>query len=323
MLNHVTHLQIDPTSVCDLKCGYCVGRTWRQGHARLETIDAVFASCANLEYVQAQGEGEPLLGRFFWQIAERVALAGADLGLITNGRHCTRQNAERLVATGVRSVGISIDSLDPGQYERIRGGELARALDGAERLLAQRQREHTDVYFAIVLMRDNFEQLEPLCALSERWGMSPPSVQSLQRSPDYAKHYANWLSDQFLDEHQLAEVERYQGERARIRAEAGLRTFFESLFKDAPEGTCPFVTKALHVRFDGAVFPCCFMKGSEPAYGWIGVDAEPDWSHASAGRTGLADTFSKGGVPHACRDCHILSHVAPAALPKEQLSQTI
>ena len=309
MLSHVTHLQLDPTSVCDLKCGYCVGRAWKQGHATLQSIEEVFQAIPNLEYVHVQGEGEPLLGRHFFKAIDLIGKARADLGLITNGRHFTESNIDRLLASGARSIGVSVDSLDPDQYRRIRGGNLALVLCGVERLLSVRPKSRTDVYFTVVLMRDNFGQLERICDLSERWGMSPPSVQPLQKSVSYTAHYTDWLRGQFLDEAQLADVRKYQRERARVRSEAGLETFFESLFKNAQPLSCPFIQKALHVRFDGAMFPCCFMKISDPAYGWMSAGPDGKWNSLSANRSALTDTFARREVPVTCSDCHLVDQI--------------
>lgn len=309
MLSHVTHLQLDPTSVCDLKCGYCVGRTWKQGHAPVESIEAVFNALPNLEYVHVQGEGEPLLGRHFFRAVDLVAEAGADLGLITNGRHFTPGNIDKLLASGAKSIGVSVDSLEPDQYRQIRGGDLAPVLGGVERLLSRRPGGRTDVYFTVVLMKDNFGQLARIRDLSEQWGMSPPSVQPLQRSPDYSAHYPNWLNTQYLDDEQQAVVADYQRERARVRAEAGRETFFESLFKNAPELSCPFIDKALHVRFDGALFPCCFMKQSTPAYGWMSAESHDALGRLSATGAALAATFARREIPDACSTCHLVDRI--------------
>ena len=211
--NAIAFAQIDPTSVCDLHCTYCVGREWTQAHMKAETFDAAIDQLPRLRYVQLQGEGEPMLARRFWSHLERLRELGVEVGFTTNGRHLTNQSVERLVALGVRTVAVSIDSLEPDLYRELRGDDVALAVAGVDRLAAARCGD-MDVFITSVLTQATFATFDEIIAFSEELGLSPPSCQGLQRNPSYVRHYRDLtLATDGLDPAQQAWV----GEYARSR----------------------------------------------------------------------------------------------------------
>ncbi len=306
-LDALTHLQLDPTSQCDLTCVYCVGRHWKQAKADLGQIERMCEAAAPLRYVHLQGEGEPFVHRDFLAMVERVRATGAEVGFITNGRHFSAANVERLLALGVRSVGVSVDSLDPAVYRRLRQGELAPVLEGVRRLVDARPDSRApDVYLTAVLTRSTFDGLADIVAYSETLGLSPPSAQPLQTMESYREHYPPELLEEHLTDEQQQALHRYWQEREVARDRLGLRTYFEDLFADDGSDRCPFLSHSLHIRFDGHVFPCCFMKEERDALGHIGRDDLVSLWNGDRRRS-LREGFAAGQVPAPCEGCSVLS----------------
>jgi MoaA/NifB/PqqE/SkfB family radical SAM enzyme len=312
MNDEPAYLQIDPTSVCDLKCGYCVGRHWRQGHLNRTTFDALLAQVSGLRYVQLQGEGEPLLAKDFFYFLSRLHDKGAEIGFITNGRHFSEKVIEIVNAPPVRSLGVSLDSLDPEVYRKMRGGDVRCVLDGVRRLLAKKVRPQPDVFFSVVLTRRTFSGFRDIVDLSERLGMSPPSAQELQSSPSYMRIYPEHLLEQSLSPEQRQELKAYLDWRRRLRSQRGLQTYYESLFESRPSEPCAFLSGSLHIRFDGRVFPCCFMKDEVGAVGRLGDGATiPEiWNGTS--RKSLMLSFENGVTPSVCVGCPVVEGRIPA-----------
>src|SRR6266545_3219558 len=107
---HITHAQIDPTSVCDLTCRFCIGRDWLQAHMRPEIFDEVIDELPDLRYVQLQGEGEPMLSKRFWEYLAKLRERGIDVAYTTNGRHLTDDAIDRLLAYEIRTITVSVDT---------------------------------------------------------------------------------------------------------------------------------------------------------------------------------------------------------------------
>lgn len=311
-LAELTHLQLDPTSHCDLTCVYCVGRHWRQGKADLHVIESLCRDVVPLRYVHLQGEGEPFVHRDFLTMLKHVRATGAEVGFITNGRHFTHDNVRALIDLGIRSVGISIDSLDPNVYRRLRHGSLAPVLEGLDRLLTARSAlDRPDVYLTAVLTRSTFDGFEEIVTFSERLGLSPPSAQALQSMASYRRYYPPELDGEFLTDEQHEILHRYWAKRDGIRRRLGLSTYFEDLVADYADAGCPFLDRSLHVRFDGYVFPCCFMKDDNDAFGHLDQEDLPSIWHGERRRV-MRATFAEGRIPTACAGCPVLTRAGTA-----------
>jgi len=117
---------------CNSACGYCdlplnVGRY----EMTREEIQGVFSGLYRdgVRFVLVQG-GEPLLRRDLPEILEDLSAIGFHLTLITNGTKITPHLVDRLGRLPV-AISVSLDTLDPGKYQHIRGADqLAQVLDG-------------------------------------------------------------------------------------------------------------------------------------------------------------------------------------------------
>jgi radical SAM protein with 4Fe4S-binding SPASM domain len=302
----VTHAQIDPTSVCDLKCSYCVGRTWKPGHLSEHNFQSFVEQLPNLRYVQLQGEGEPMLGKRFWEHLGWLRASNIDVGFITNGRHLTEASVRRLLDLGVRTISISVDSMNGEEYRRLRGGDLNRVLRGVERL-ARLRPNRIDVFLTAVLTRRTFAALDDLRRYSDELGLSPPSCQELQQADAYVSAYRGVsIAADGLSAGQRQQMRAYLSWRATLRARRGLASYFESASNTAPsDSRCSFVETSLHLRYDGEVFPCCFIKESEHSLGNIQRDGEAI-SEVRHAQVSFRARIRRGETPPPCQGCHVL-----------------
>jgi radical SAM protein with 4Fe4S-binding SPASM domain len=301
----VRFAQIDPTSVCDLQCGYCVGRDWRQAHLKADHFDEFVDALPRLEYVQLQGEGEPMLAKRFWDHLARLRGGGTEIGFTTNGRHLTEDAVTRLVELGVRSIAVSVDTLDPALFRRIRGGDLQPTLAGIEQLAARRP-PGMDVFTTSVMMQLTFDGFPELIQYAEDTGLSMPSCQPLQMKPSYVSHYRDLdYRTQVLTSGQLEWLGEYGVRRASFRKQRGLRTFYESVQEAAPEVRCGFVEHSVNLRFDGNMFACCFIKEDEFTLGQIGTATVLELIDSKS-RHDMSSEIAAGRTPAPCAGCHVL-----------------
>ena len=135
----ITYLRVSVTDRCDLRCVYCMAEDMTflpkadvLSLEELETLSTAFIR-QGVRKLRITG-GEPLVRRGVMTLFQRL---GAHLGhgldeltLTTNGTQLAKY-AGGLVQAGVRRVNVSMDTLDPGRFERItRWGKLERVLDG-------------------------------------------------------------------------------------------------------------------------------------------------------------------------------------------------
>lgn len=137
---HITYLRVSVTDRCNIRCVYCMppeGIQWRPHSSilRYEEIAQVVRLAAEqgVREVRLTG-GEPLirpnLAALVRMIAEIPAIK--DISLTTNGL-LLASLAYQLVDAGLKRVNISLDTLQPGRYDRItRGGSFEKVMKGIE-----------------------------------------------------------------------------------------------------------------------------------------------------------------------------------------------
>jgi len=127
----VSYLRVSVTDRCNLRCVYCrpVQDFQALTHNDLLSYEEYLrvirlAAPLGLTKIRLTG-GEPLARRGFPDFLERVMAAapGMDVRLTTNGTLLAPQ-AKLLASLGLRAVNISLDTLDPGSFQRITGADL-------------------------------------------------------------------------------------------------------------------------------------------------------------------------------------------------------
>lgn len=131
-------LRISVTDRCNFRCTYCMPNDeymWIDKHEiltfeEIARLAALFVH-SGVDKIRLTG-GEPLLRRGLDKlISKLVSLEGLkDLCLTTNGA-LLAEHVRALVAAGLKRINVSLDTLDPEKFKRIRQrGDLASVLDG-------------------------------------------------------------------------------------------------------------------------------------------------------------------------------------------------
>jgi cyclic pyranopterin phosphate synthase len=163
----VDYLRISVTDRCNERCLYCMpegytGWAERENHLNADELLRVVETAAGLGFRKFRlTGGEPLVRRDIVEIARRIwEVPGIEtLGVSTNGM-LLNELALPLKQAGVRSVNISLDTLNPGAYKNLTGGSLNRVLAGIDAALAA---GFERVKLNAVLMRGiNDDQILPL-----------------------------------------------------------------------------------------------------------------------------------------------------------------
>ena len=139
----ISYLRLSVTDRCDFRCQYCMAETMTfLPRGQVLTIEELLRTARlftelGVKKIRVTG-GEPLIRRGVGELFAGLGkLPGLDtLALTTNGSHLSEQ-AAGLSAAGVRSVNISLDSLNPTRFEAItRIGKLSTVLKGIDAAIA-------------------------------------------------------------------------------------------------------------------------------------------------------------------------------------------
>ncbi|MBN2645385.1 MAG: radical SAM protein [Desulfuromonadaceae bacterium] len=136
-----TFLNIEPTTCCNFRCWYCIGRTMPQVNMKLDDYRRIFDHFPALQTIALVGEGEPLLHPDFFLMADIARDRGVRVMLTSNGSRFSDDVIRNLCESAVTYLSVSIDSVDPATFADSRPpGNLDEIWRGVERLRSYRDR---------------------------------------------------------------------------------------------------------------------------------------------------------------------------------------
>ena len=140
----IDYLRISVTDRCNERCLYCMpegykGWAQRADHMTADEIVRAVEAATRLGFRKFRVTGgEPLIRKDILEILQRIwRLPGTQtLGISTNATRLATL-AREIRQAGVRSINVSLDSLDPGIYRRITGGDVRQVHAGIDAALEQ------------------------------------------------------------------------------------------------------------------------------------------------------------------------------------------
>ncbi|MBA3910552.1 MAG: hypothetical protein C0524_11860 [Rhodobacter sp.] len=317
-MTEVKFLQIEPTTRCNYTCGFCVGRTMHQTDLPLAISDAVFRAFPTLQAVELQGEGEPLLNRNFFRIAEGAAGAGASISMITNGSLLSDERVERILSLPIERVGVSLESPDAARFKTIRGGAFGKVLEGIARLRDARNasgRRRPVIGLNVTVLKSTLAEAEDIIALYRSLGLDGGIwFQGLQDQQTYVSAYTPLMVSEMLSADETGKVEALRkrfDEDDTIDKSGRDVGFYPRLFEDLWSGppTCPWLVQGGYISAEGDFMPCCHVKDVRWSFGRVGKDPAPG---IVARRNAMAGALRDGDIPEPCANCWVLDFLRPA-----------
>lgn len=175
-------LFVETTTHCNLACPMCVkhaeGSTICEGHMTSETFDALKPAFGTLDALILNGIGEPLLhpqlADFVGQARQLMPQHGW-IGFQSNGLLFDDQRAQKLISAGVNRICLSIDSLNPALFSKIRQGGKVGAVQRAFHCLKQAKQQHSAAHLQVgmelVAVRENIHELPQLLRWAAEQGV--------------------------------------------------------------------------------------------------------------------------------------------------------
>lgn len=201
----INYLRLSVTDRCNLRCFYCMPEEGIQylpkkellTYEEMERLVQVMAGLG-VSKIRITG-GEPFvrrdLMRFLWEISNINDVK--EIHLTTNGV-LTAPLVPELKAIGIKSVNLSIDTLDRENFKKItRRDELPKVLDCLEQLLKHNIAVKIN---AVVMDGKNIDDLIPLAELSKN---EPIDVRFIEEMPfnGEGNHYATlvWTHKKIME----------------------------------------------------------------------------------------------------------------------------
>lgn len=192
----ITDLRISVTDRCNFRCVYCRSadpENYRNhdeilSWAELKRLAKIFVGLG-IRKVRITG-GEPLVRQGVEEyIAYLKGLGVQDLSITTNG-HLLAERCERLIAAGLQRINISLDSLEPGKFERItRTQSYGNVMEGIE--VVQKSRLAPAKVNAVLVRGLNDNEVEAFAEFARERGVIMRFIEFMPLDAD--RHWSREL----------------------------------------------------------------------------------------------------------------------------------
>jgi mycofactocin radical SAM maturase len=159
------------TYACNLQCVHCLSSSGQRDPRELTTAEAkqVLDELHDLQvfYINIGG-GEPMVRRDFFELLEYSIGRGIGVKFSTNGAFIDAGRARRLASMDYLDIQISLDGIDAGTNDAVRGvGSYDTARRAMENLAAA---NFGPFKISVVVTRHNVDQLDGFKELADSYG---------------------------------------------------------------------------------------------------------------------------------------------------------
>ena len=265
MRQNLLRVQIEPTNRCNFKCSYCRRTYWSRpnGDMSLEMFQLVLDKLPSVPRIHLQGVGEPLLNRDLPKMVRSARSSGARVGTNTNASLLTRDAAATLLDAGINRINLSLDTIDPLAFKRLRAGTTVESVINNITELAdircKTSYPDTELALALVASPTMLDKLQDIIHLGANLGLDEVYMQNLNTS---------FLPSNNSDLQQLCSIDPEQYREATLTASItaenlGIRFLAPDLDCTDRSYCCQWPFRGCNITWDGFVSPCCLQPDPE------------------------------------------------------------
>jgi MoaA/NifB/PqqE/SkfB family radical SAM enzyme len=174
-----THLQVEPSGVCNLSCPSChvVTDETAGGLMKMDDFRKLMDEVGDyILFLHFWGWGEPFMNEDFCEMVRYARDKGVRVITSTNGHFFQEgDQIDRLIDSGLDVLVFALDGADPETYEKYRReGDFETALHGLRLLLKRREEKGSEVpriNLRMVVTRENEHQIARLEELARETGV--------------------------------------------------------------------------------------------------------------------------------------------------------
>jgi len=317
-------LQIEPVGQCNLRCEMCavVYRSDAPADGSpafmpFERFCALIDQFADVEELQLQGLGEPMMHPRFFDMVSHAVRRGISVSTNSNLTLLTDERAQACVESGLAALHVSLDGATAEVYESIRhGASFSKVVRNLDRLVQARARTRSRtprIRIVMVVMRKNLDQIAEVVELARRHGVDSVFVQHLShdfQEPDLPAAYVpmrRFANDQTLlaeDRGRIAQA----FSRARARAkDLDVELRLPRLEQPSAHSSmgCEWPWRGAYLTYRGDALPCCMVSAPDRfKLGNMADDGvESVWNGAAY--VELRERLAGDDPPPICKSCSL------------------
>ncbi len=256
-LGYPTFLQVEPTTLCNLRCTYCpvsLELPKATGHVDPAVVERVLDEMgAYFLMLVLWGWGEPFLNPHVYDIVRAAKRKQIHVVSSTNGHiFAARDHARRLVESGIDSLIVSIGGATEESYARLRGKKMEEAFDGVRRIVEEKRRQGSTTPFvslSMIVSQHNEVEIPELKTRASALGVDALSLKTMNTCT---------VRPESKEDHPIPEGAGYQrfayAGNDRVRAK---------------HNPCKALWQKTNLRWDGEITPCTYDFDSARGMGSV------------------------------------------------------
>jgi radical SAM protein with 4Fe4S-binding SPASM domain len=321
-------VQIEPVGQCNLRCRMCPIQFRDEGapgqpraFIEYDVYCRLIDQFHDVEELQLQGLGEPLLHPRFFDMVRYAAARGIKVSTNTNMTVMTDTGAEECVRSSLHTMHVSLDGAHAATYQAIRlRARFERVLRNLRRLMHTRARLQStlpDVRLVAVVMRRNLDELPDLIRLAHAEGIASLSVQHLCHDfgetslPERYRPMRDFVEEETLLHEDPQHVEQVFAAARETAQELGVHLRLPNLRpRSYPadmsgKQRCDWPWRGSYISYDGKAMPCCMVATPDRIhFGDMAQDGVAQvWNNHSY--NSFREQLASATPPDVCRSCAV------------------
>lgn len=330
------HIQLEPTSICNLSCRSCSYRDKVTNPRNLSFEDFKNIYDAILpKKLTLSGVGETFLNPEIYRMIRYAKDNGSNVNTSSNGTVIAKV-AEQIVHSGLDLLKISIDSDNRETYKKVRDADLFdKVVEGVKEVVRIKKEKGVEtpyLRFQFVIQKANYNEIPGVIELAHKLGIDAINFQILEISglEDRREELIGDMSYDKLRE-KLKEGER-------LGNKLGILTNLKQILRKLPDlwqkyssrvghpRQCKLPWFSTYVDIDGNLRPCCSfgLTFTEANMGNVLKDGiEGSWNseryrkfRASIRDGSVPYEICKTCIPQTIVDMTEMSKISPGFLKK-------
>lgn len=262
-INDLKSLQVEVSSVCNLKCPQCFNNI--KGHKSAIISDKIWNEkirpvLKGLKDIHLVGIGEPLLCKNIFKYIEECAGLGITVHTTSNLQLVDDEIAKKIVLSGLKFLSFSCDGSTEETYQKIRINGTLKKLKDSVNMINFYKKKYKSEFPKLILnfgaINSNIDELVDIVYMAKEM-----KVEQIISYHDVI--YVKELEEESLYYNQEKSDYVFK-EAAKIAKECGVKYFYPGTFENSinykhSKGKvyCPYPYNHLWIYSDGRVGPCC------------------------------------------------------------------
>ena len=299
-----THLMIEPTTYCNLKCALCPvteGMERPRGHMDFGLFKRVIDEVGDYAFLLFLWDwGEPFLNPSIYQMISYAKQKGIKVISSTNGHlFAQAEHADKVIQSGLDTLIVAVDGISQETYERYRGGgNLESVLQGIREIVARKRTLKSAtplINFRFIVMRHNEHEIPQLKDLAKSLEVDALTLKTLNPYSNDTYYLKRSAKDKRGNEF-LPKDSRYRRFSYSPNGQTPLRV---------QNNPCKNLWNNPVVHWNGIVCPCTYDYNEQLVFGDLKTNTFKDiWFGVSY--RDIRRRFRSGWESiNICRDCSL------------------